>query len=108
MQSEAEAAASLRSGRRRCCCLPSRGPIGRAVRSLSRYEGAAATAGFLLVEMADTGVGMAPESCARLFREVVQFDVNANQGGKGSGMGKRPFLHRLVSLSLSLLSSLNM
>ena len=96
VQSEASAAASGRIGRRRWCCAD---PIGRAVRSLSRYEDAAASAGFLLVEMADTGVGMAPESCARLFREVVQFDVNKNQGGNGSGMGRRPLLNRLLSCS---------
>ena len=100
VQSEANAASYSRLGRRRWCCAD---PIGRAVRSLSRYEDAAASAGFLLVEMADTGVGMAPESCARLFREVVQFDVNKNQGGNGSGMGKRQ-LFRLVPLSLSALS----
>jgi signal transduction histidine kinase len=83
-------------GRGRGCCAD---PVDRVMRSLCLYDdagmyealledSAAAAGGFLLVEMADTGVGMAPESCARLFREVVQFDVNKNQGGNGSGMGE--------------------
>jgi signal transduction histidine kinase len=75
--------------------------VGRAMRSLSLHGDAPSTEGFLLIEMTDTGVGMTPESCSRLFREVVQFDVNANQGGNGSGMGE--CIHMLTHIYCSIL-----
>ena len=78
-------AASRGWGRGWRCCTDA---VGRAMRALSLYDDAPSAGGFLLIEMTDTGVGMTVESCSRLFREVVQFDANANQGGNGSGMGK--------------------
>jgi signal transduction histidine kinase len=78
-------AASRGRGRGWRCCTDA---VGRAMRALSLYDDAPSAGGFLLIEMTDTGVGMTAENCSRLFREVVQFDANANQGGNGSGMGK--------------------
>ena len=72
-----------RSRLRRC-----RDAIGTSMNFLSFYDGAPSPGGFLLIEMTDTGIGMAAESCSRLFGDVVQFDANANQGGNGSGMGE--------------------
>ena len=43
--------------------------------------------GFVRVEVTDTGVGLAKESQERLFKEIIQFDARANQGGGGSGLG---------------------
>eukprot|EP01036_Dinobryon_divergens_P023854 gene23854-32243_t len=37
--------------------------------------------------MRDTGIGIAPENIGRVFKEIVQFDPNRNQGGNGSGLG---------------------
>ena len=35
----------------------------------------------------DSGYGLSKENQAKLFREVVQFNANAQQGGGGSGLG---------------------
>jgi CheY-like chemotaxis protein len=35
----------------------------------------------------DSGVGIAAENLPKVFQEIVQFDVNKNQKGGGSGMG---------------------
>ena len=43
--------------------------------------------GFVRVEVTDTGVGLAKESQEKLFKEIIQFDARANQGGGGSGLG---------------------
>jgi signal transduction histidine kinase len=43
--------------------------------------------GFVRIEVQDTGVGMTRDNQDRLFKEMVQFDAKANQGGVGSGLG---------------------
>ncbi len=42
---------------------------------------------WLRIEVEDTGVGIAASNLPRLFREIVQFDANKLQQGKGSGLG---------------------
>jgi signal transduction histidine kinase len=52
-----------------------------------REEVAFEQAGHVLVSATDTGAGMSPNQLTKLFREGIQFDVNTQQGGKGSGLG---------------------
>ncbi len=42
---------------------------------------------WLRVDVQDTGVGIAPENLKRVFHEIIQFDANRLQSGKGSGLG---------------------
>ncbi len=42
---------------------------------------------WLRIEVEDTGAGIAKENLPRLFREIVQFDANKLQAGKGTGLG---------------------
>jgi signal transduction histidine kinase/CheY-like chemotaxis protein len=39
------------------------------------------------IRIIDSGVGIAPENLPRVLNEIIQFDVNKNQQGGGSGMG---------------------
>ena len=41
----------------------------------------------LLVEVKDNGAGICPSNIDKLFRDVVQFNANALQGGGGTGLG---------------------
>lgn len=41
----------------------------------------------LRIEFIDSGVGISPENLPKVFNEIVQFNANQNQGGKGSGLG---------------------
>jgi CheY-like chemotaxis protein/anti-sigma regulatory factor (Ser/Thr protein kinase) len=43
--------------------------------------------GFVTIRVIDSGVGIAVENLPKVFRDIVQFDVNKNQEGGGSGMG---------------------
>ena len=42
---------------------------------------------WLYMEFQDSGVGIEESDIAKLFKEIVQFNPNANQDGKGSGLG---------------------
>jgi len=53
----------------------------------------------LRVEVNDTGAGMTPDQLKNMFKEGVQFDVNALQAGHGSGLG----LVRILVLFVSFL-----
>eukprot|EP01036_Dinobryon_divergens_P030777 gene30777-40074_t len=44
-------------------------------------------AGNVTIEIADTGVGIAPENWDKVFGQFAQFDANKLQGGGGSGLG---------------------
>lgn len=39
------------------------------------------------IEVIDQGYGISPENLKKLFREVIQFEAKAQQGGGGSGLG---------------------
>ena len=41
----------------------------------------------VVIQVVDSGVGMTPEQLARIFRDIVQFNVNELQQGGGSGIG---------------------
>ena len=43
--------------------------------------------GGVLIQVRDSGVGIAKENLHKVFNEIVQFDANKNQGGGGSGIG---------------------
>jgi signal transduction histidine kinase len=42
---------------------------------------------WLRVTVEDDGAGIAPENIGKLFTEIIQFDANRLQAGKGSGLG---------------------
>lgn len=39
------------------------------------------------IDVKDSGVGLAPENVAKIFKEIIQFDANKLQQGNGSGLG---------------------
>ena len=41
----------------------------------------------VVIQVVDSGVGMTPEQLGRIFRDIVQFNVNELQQGGGSGIG---------------------
>jgi signal transduction histidine kinase/CheY-like chemotaxis protein len=41
----------------------------------------------LLIQFKDTGIGIAKENLPKVFQKIIQFDANANQKGKGTGLG---------------------
>jgi CheY-like chemotaxis protein/anti-sigma regulatory factor (Ser/Thr protein kinase) len=43
--------------------------------------------GFVTIRVIDSGVGIEAKNLPKVFQEIVQFDVNKNQKGGGSGMG---------------------
>jgi signal transduction histidine kinase/CheY-like chemotaxis protein len=45
------------------------------------------TVEWLRISVTDTGAGIAPENIGRLFKEIIQFDANKLQAGKGTGLG---------------------
>eukprot|EP01036_Dinobryon_divergens_P026133 gene26133-34745_t len=50
-------------------------------------ENCYAPCGEVLVEVKDTGVGIAPANWGKVFGQFAQFDANKLQGGGGSGLG---------------------
>ncbi len=55
--------------------------------STSPVSLAVSPGGWLRVDVVDTGAGIAPENIKKVFNEIIQFDANKLQGGKGSGLG---------------------
>jgi signal transduction histidine kinase len=45
----------------------------------SSYSGSSSSSGYLVLEVIDSGVGMAPEDSKRLFKEIVQFNPSKLQ-----------------------------
>jgi signal transduction histidine kinase/CheY-like chemotaxis protein len=39
------------------------------------------------IQFRDTGVGIASQNLPKVFKSIIQFDANINQGGNGSGLG---------------------
>jgi signal transduction histidine kinase/CheY-like chemotaxis protein len=57
---------------------------------MSSKKTAASTAAvteWLRISVIDDGVGIAPENIGKLFNEIIQFDANKLQAGKGTGLG---------------------
>lgn len=52
---------------------------GRCLRSSAFFNFAPNNSGFLILEVIDSGVGMAPEDSKRLFKEIVQFNPSKLQ-----------------------------
>ena len=52
---------------------------GRGLRSSAFLNFAPNNSGFLILEVIDSGVGMAPEDSKRLFKEIVQFNPSKLQ-----------------------------
>jgi signal transduction histidine kinase len=42
---------------------------------------------WLRIRVVDDGVGIAPQNIGKLFKEIIQFDANKLQAGKGTGLG---------------------
>jgi signal transduction histidine kinase len=42
---------------------------------------------YLMIEFQDNGVGIAKKNLPKVFKKIIQFDANQNQGGAGSGLG---------------------
>jgi signal transduction histidine kinase len=43
--------------------------------------------GWLVIEVSDSGAGISRENQSQLFYEIVQFDVENLEAGRGSGLG---------------------
>jgi signal transduction histidine kinase/CheY-like chemotaxis protein len=41
----------------------------------------------LVITVRDSGVGISKENLPKVFKNIIQFDANANQAGNGSGLG---------------------
>jgi signal transduction histidine kinase/CheY-like chemotaxis protein len=54
---------------------------GRIDVAVKRHEGN------LMIQFRDDGVGIAKENLPKVFKKIIQFDANANQKGKGTGLG---------------------
>jgi signal transduction histidine kinase/CheY-like chemotaxis protein len=42
---------------------------------------------YLVIEVQDTGIGIARKNLSKVFKKIIQFDANKNQAGNGSGLG---------------------
>ena len=56
--------------------------------------------GTLIIDVIDSGVGIAAGDQERLFKEIVQFNPSVLQGGGGSGLGMMVSLEIYIPLSL--------
>jgi signal transduction histidine kinase/CheY-like chemotaxis protein len=67
--------------------------IGDDVPTVSSSSGATDKAGSgvikkqLQIQCVDNGIGITKENLTKVFKNIVQFDANVNQEGKGSGLG---------------------
>ena len=55
--------------------------------SIAEVENKGTTMTYVRIAVADSGAGISEENLPKLFNEVVQFDPNRLQEGKGSGLG---------------------
>ena len=54
---------------------------------LYSFKGPMQKSQWLRISVIDSGYGLSKENQVKLFKEVVQFNANAQQGGGGSGLG---------------------
>lgn len=71
-------------------------PGGRVWVRLRVEQGAGERAGVAVVEVGDTGIGMTPEQCARVFDRYYQADESRRTSGHGLGLA---IAWRIVELS---------